>query len=310
VTDVSACPPQLDLRFAYRAGRTYLERRLFSWPFALTRTFHLDAKPAHMLSAILQTSSGAVHGDDRLVQRIHVGLGAAAHVTTQGATAVHRAHEGAEASERVSLVVEAGGCLEYLPEPKIFFPGAALSQSVELTCDPGGCAVLSDAFLAHDPDGRGRGFRHFAAETIIRRPPARRVPEVDQTPVIPACAGIATANSIGAQRTLAEPLLVDRFDIDGLPPRRQARAAFAAFGTLYAVLPRDGAALERLSAEMTEAMAKIPGLYAAASLLPSNIGVSLRLAADGGTNLRKGLEAGWRAARRAMTGDYPAARRK
>jgi urease accessory protein len=280
VTD--ACPepaPQLDLRFALRAGRTVLEKRLFRWPFALTRTFHLDRAPAHMLTAILQTSSGAVHADDRLTQNIHVGAGAAAHVTTQGASPVHRAARDDEAVERIRLNVEAGGYLEYLPEPKILFPGAALSQTIALTCDPDGCALASDAFLTHDPEGRGRDFRHLAAETILR--------------------GAAP-----------EPWLIDRLDIEGLPRRDGRRAAFRAFGTLYAMLPRNAEALEGLSREMNEALAKTPGLYAAASPLPSGIGVSLRLAAEGGAPLRQGLETGWRIARRAIAGEFPAARRK
>jgi urease accessory protein len=271
--------PQLDLRFAFRGGRTVLEKRLFSWPFALTRTFHLDRAPAHMLTLILQTSSGALHAGDRLIQNIHAGAGAAAHVTTQGASPVHRAREGDEAVERIHLGVDAGGYLEYLPEPRILFPGSALSQTVALTCDPDGCALMSDAFLTHDPQGRGCNFRHLAAETILRR------------------AG-------------PEPVLVDRLDIDGLPQRHGRRAAFKAFGTLYAILPRDREVLERLSLEMTAAAAKTPGLYAAASLLPSEIGVSLRLAADGGSTLREGLETGWRIARRAISGEFPPSRRK
>jgi urease accessory protein len=280
VTDAFPEPaPQLDLRFAFRAGRTVLEKRLFAWPFALTRTFHLDRAPAHMLTLILQTSSGALHAGDRLAQNIHVGAGAAAHVTTQGASPVHRADADGEAIERIRLSVEAGGYLEYLPEPRILFPGAALSQTIALTCDLEGCALLSDAFLTHDPEGRGRDFRHLAAETILR----------------------------GAG---PEPLLIDRLDIDGLPRRRGGRPAFRAFGTLYAMLPRNVAALERLSLEMTAAAAQTAGLYAAASLLPSETGVSLRLAADGGSTLRQGLEIGWRIARRAISGQFPPSRRK
>ena len=69
-----ASAPQLDLAFARRGDRTVLDRRLFRWPFVLTRTFALDRAPAHMLTVIVQTSSGAVHGGDRLRQR-HRGRG-------------------------------------------------------------------------------------------------------------------------------------------------------------------------------------------------------------------------------------------
>ena len=270
---------QLDLRFAFRGGRTILDKRVFAWPFAVTRTFHLDRAPAHMLTVILQTSSGALHANDRLCQNIHVGAGAAAHVTTQGASPVHRAGEQGEAVERIRLSVEAGGYLEYLPEPRILFPDAALSQTLALTCDPDGCALLSDAFLTHDPEGRGRNFRHLAIETILR----------------------------GAG---PEPLLIDRLDIDDLPQRQGRRGALRAFGTLHAILPRDTEALDGLAHEMTAAAAKTPGLYGAASPLPSGIGVSLRLAAKDGASLRQGLETGWRLARRAISGEFPPSRRK
>jgi hypothetical protein len=139
--------------------------------------------------------------------------------------------------------------------------------------------LASDAFLTHDPEARDRNFRHLAAETILR----------------------------GAG---PEPWLIDRLDITGLPLRQGRRAAFRAFGTLYAILPRDAEALESLGREMNEALAKTPRLYAAASLLPSGRGVSLRLAADGGSPLRQGLETGWRIARRAISGEFPPTRGK
>ena len=49
---------QLDLSFARRGDRTVLDRRRFRWPFVLTRTFALDSCPRHMLTVIVQTSSG------------------------------------------------------------------------------------------------------------------------------------------------------------------------------------------------------------------------------------------------------------
>ena len=127
---------QLDLVFARRGERTVLGRRLFRWPFVLTRTFALDRVPAHMLTVTLQTSSGAMHGGDRLHQQFHVQGGAAAHVTTQGASSIHRADPGLTTEERVTITVEEGGYMEYLPEPRILFPGAALDQTIEMTAPP------------------------------------------------------------------------------------------------------------------------------------------------------------------------------
>src|SRR5205807_2117466 len=70
-------PPRLDLSFVRRGGRTVIDRRLFAWPFVLTRSFHTDGARPDLLSVILQTGSGAVHGEDRLTQRFTLREGAA-----------------------------------------------------------------------------------------------------------------------------------------------------------------------------------------------------------------------------------------
>ena len=45
---------------------------------------------------------------------------------------------------------------------------AALEQSLEIECAPGGVALVSDAFTVHDPTGCGRGFRRLRSSTILR----------------------------------------------------------------------------------------------------------------------------------------------
>jgi urease accessory protein len=278
-TEIADPAPQLDLRFVRRGDRSVIDRRLFSWPFTLTRSFHLDRAPAHMLTLITQTTSGALQADDHLVQRLHIGDGAAAHVTTQGATAVHRAKDGTAARERVILTVDRGGYLEFLPEPKILFPDSALHQSIEINCDPEGAVAFSDAFLMHDPDRSGRSFRHFTSATT-------------------------------AHGTAGETLLLDRLELDEWPVRHGRRGEFQAFGTFYALLPKSLKFLESLCMAATAALADVAGLYAAASVLPGGIGISLRLAARDGAVLRRGLELGWIESRKAMTGEAPPSRRK
>jgi urease accessory protein len=194
---------QLDLSFARRGDRTVLDRRRFRWPFVLTRTFALDSCPRHMLTVIVQTSSGALHGEDRLSQWFEVGENAAAHITTQGASAVHRASGGLESRDSARLSVAQGGFLEYLPEPRILFPGAALEQTLEIECAPGGTALVCDAFTIHHIGCRGCGFRRFRSATILR------------------CGG--------------DPVLVDRMDIDGLIAGKSA--AFRAFASLVVAAP-------------------------------------------------------------------------
>lgn len=159
---------RLDLGFVLRGGRTVLDRRVFSWPYVLTRTFLIDQLPAHMLTVIVQSSGGAINEDDQLEQRIRLASGAAVHLTTQGATVVHRARPGTAARERVSLDVAAGGLLEYMPEPRILFPDATFDQQIDVDCDPDATVIIADGFALHDPEGADRRFSRVTSRTHIR----------------------------------------------------------------------------------------------------------------------------------------------
>jgi len=269
---------QLDLVFARRGERTVLSRRLFRWPFVLTRTFALDRVPAHMQTVILQTSSGATHGGDRLHQRFYVQGNAAAHVTTQGASSIHRANPGLTTEERVTITVEESGYMEYLPEPRILFPDAALDQTIEIDCAVGGVALVSDAFTIHDPEVRGRCFRRLTSTTILR---------------------------CGED----DPVMVDRMDISGLGRGRTAR--YAAFGSVLLAPPGRTDGVEALAEELTASLAKIPGLYGAASTLPGgNVGIGVRFAAHDLRAVTAGIQVVWIATRSLLFSAPPLSRRK
>lgn len=250
-----AAQRQLDLSFARQGDRTVFDRRIFSWPFVLTRTFRLDATLPHLQTVILQTSSGAIHGDDRLRQRLHLGTGAAVHLTTQGATSVHRANPGLTTHESIHISLDDGAWLEYLPQPRILFPDAALRQSIDIDCAPGATVILADAFTLHDPSQQGRLFRRFESTTIVRQG--------------------------------GEPVLIDRFDIRGDPIHF---ARHRAFGTLLLLAPRPAEQLEAWSLELSADLAGSDGLYAAASVLPSGLGIGLRFAARELRHLRAGVD--------------------
>ncbi|NPU15121.1 urease accessory protein UreD [Bradyrhizobium sp. 83002] len=249
--------PRLDLSFVRRGGRTVIDRRLFAWPFVLTRSFHTDVHRPDVLSVILQTGSGAVHGEDRLTQRFTLQAGTSVCVTTQGATSVHRAEPGARAAEQALLRVANGASLDYRPEPRILFPDAALCQVLELECATDASALVTDAFTMHDPDGQGRLFRELDSTLIVRRQGQ-------------------------------EPLLIDRMHL-----RDPTSAPFngrRAFGSAVLMLPQmdDRAAIR---VRLADALAGIDQLYAAASLLPDSAGVGVRLAAREVRQLRAGFDA-------------------
>ena len=264
---------QLDLGFARRGGRTVLERRLFSWPFVVTRTFHLDSVPAEMLTVILQTSSSAIHGGDHLVQSVTLAPNTAVHLTSQGATAVHRAHPGKVSMDRVTLNVGAGAFLEYLPEPRILFPGAAMNQTIDIDCAPDATAIIGDGFGIHDPNGAGAGFRSLQN-----------------------CLTLCFAGG--------DPVLIDRSEISELPRGSKA------FGSLVLVTRQDAGILGPLAASITQVLRSIDGLYGAASLLPGEAGIGVRLAGQTLQNLRLGFGLVWISFRRHLHDAAPVSRRK
>jgi urease accessory protein len=247
----------LDLGFVRRGGRTVIDRRLFAWPFVLTRSFHIDKDRPDRLSVIVQTGSGAVHGEDSLVQRLALGSGTAVCLTGQGATSVHRAAPGARAREAVNLRVDSGASLEYLPEPRILFPDAALDQSVEIDCATDASALIVDAFTMHDPAGEGRCFRELQSTFCLRR-------------------------------SNREPVLIDRTRL--YRPDRAVFRGHRAFGAAYIAVPPSHD-LTQLQRTLSDAVASVSGLYAAASLLPEGAGIGLRLAALDLRAMRAGFAA-------------------
>lgn len=270
--------PQLDLAFQRHAqAGTQLTRRIVRYPYVVTNVFRMDPVPADMASVILQSASGAILAEDRLSVRIAAEPGAAVHVTTPAATAVHRMPSGAMATERVDLAVGAGALLEFLPEPRILFPDAALVQDLRLVVDVAGTAVVADGFLTHDPQGRKAPFRRLCSSIEIARP----------------------------DRTV---LAVDRFDIDG---RRQllGAARFGCHGIVIVVGPFTRGQLAAIGAAAAATLGALGGLYAATSVLPSECGISLRLACSSGAVLRAATNAAWAAIRCSLTGSPPARRR-
>ena len=266
---------QLELAFVRHGERTILGRRLFRWPYVLTRTFTLDQVPAHLLTVILQTSSSAMHGGDWLHQRFHIGSGAAAHCTTQGASPIHRAAPDLTTHEAVCIEVEPEGYFEYLPEARILFPDAALDQTIDIDCAPGGVALVADTFTVHDPTAQDRSFRHLSSTLTLR------------------CNGVA--------------VLVDRMDIRSLG--RGRTAGNKAFGTMLLARPGQDDVSARMADELSGLLADIPDLYAAASVLPTVAGLGVRLAGRELRHVRSGIRAVWTYVRRELHGAAPAVRR-
>ena len=172
-----------------------------TYPFTVSRLFHLDANPPGMASVILQTVSGTLNAGDHLLGRMLAGAGASAHVRTQGATVVYRAPVGRAASEQIELVVEDDAILEYLPQPRVLFPDLRFAQHTNVVLGERSTAVLCEGFVTHDPMQTGRGFQRYETETTIKGPDGRL-------------------------------LAADKTSLDRLPVASGRRASYRAFGVL------------------------------------------------------------------------------
>ena len=274
-------PPQIALRLERDAsGRTFLGRKFATYPFFCAAPFHLDRSPPGMLTVFVQSCSGGLYEGDRLAWTIDAQPGAQAHVATQGATVAHAMPHGGEARHEVGIEAAAGSLVEYLPDPLILLPSARVRSRLEVIAEPGATVIVGDAFLTHDPAGRGRPFDRLAGETLLRRPGAG-------------------------------PFALDRFDVTGAfvveAWRRLVPHPCEAQGSLWVCAPGSS---EALAATLDRALAQVSGLHAGASTLPEGSGAVARLLARDALSLANGFRAAWRAVREALIGRLPASRRQ
>ena len=267
--------PRLDLDFAVApSGRTCLTRQFVRYPWHLTRPFYLDREPSGLATLFVQSVSGGLYDGEEVRGHIRVASGAAAHVTTQAATIVHR---GSGIRQRTTLEIAEDGFLAYTPDATILFDGAGFEQRTLVRCRPGAHVVLSDSVMAHDPHRRGGGLRYWRSEIEIR-------------------------DAAGRAR-------VDRQHLRGgdLVAALGPRAGFRAMLSVFLLGPRYG---ERLVARLRDALSRQAGVYAGAARLPDAGGIIVRALAESGSALSALHETCFAAGFAARFGSPPAPRRK
>jgi urease accessory protein len=267
---------EASLHFARGGGRTMLARQRLPYPFHATRTFYLDRERPDVATLYLQSASGGLYRGDRVALSIVADARAAAHVTTQASTIVHRTHQhGVEQHTHIDVGEQA--FVAMTPDPLVLFPDAEISCSTDITLAADGCAIVSDGLAHHDPEGLGRPFACYRNTVVVR-------------------------DSGGAV------LLADRGSLTGeamLSPASPL-GPHRAVGTVLVL----GRGAERCDADSVERRLAALGCVAGLSKLPNDAGVGGRiLAADGGA-LARGLQAAFTAAFEALIGVPPARRRK
>ena len=120
---------KLNLVYADRQGKTQLIYNHQQAPLKVQRPFYPEGeKVCH--SVILHTAGGMV-GGDRLSSNIHLQPQAQALITTAAASKIYRSN-GLQARQTIQMQVDAGACLEWLPQETILFNSAIYRQDLRV----------------------------------------------------------------------------------------------------------------------------------------------------------------------------------
>ena len=133
----------LSLRAEARAdGQTVLAQQSFKAPFHLSKPYW----DGHALVVQVVNPTAGILAGDRLASEVAVGAGAAVLLTSPSATRIFQMHEG-EAESRQRFTVEAGGWLEFMPEPLVPHRGSRFRQRTEIDLAMGGEFFAADLLM-------------------------------------------------------------------------------------------------------------------------------------------------------------------
>ena len=182
--------------FAVRTGETRLADLYQRDP---CRVLFPDSERGEPPQAVLVTTSGGVAGGDRLRMEVAVGSGAQAVVATQAAEKIYRAAPGSDPCRiDVSITVEAGAVLDWLPQETIAFQGARLVRRTVAEVAPGAALLGCEMVVL----GRGASGERFASGLLLDSWSVRRGGRLAWTDTLrvegetPAGAGFGTANAL------------------------------------------------------------------------------------------------------------------
>jgi urease accessory protein len=276
---------RLELAFAVDGdGETNLVRDLARAPFHVSGTLGHDPLP-EAETVYVQSPTGGVAQGDRHAVDVEVRSDAVAHVSTQSSQKVLSMACNYAAAD-VSLSVESGSHLDYVPEPTILHEDSRFFQSVDLHLAPDASAVVGDVVV---PGRLARGER-FDFERYLSRLRVRRDGELlvdDATHLRPDDADPSAAGVMGE---------------------------FAVLGTLYVLTPAGaggpetaelGDRLHGVATDEVDAEARTDGdetVVTGAPCLPNDAGVTVRALGHRAETVRAPLRAAWDEARTELLG--------
>jgi urease accessory protein len=204
---------RLELGFTPQGGRTVLSHKQHDGPLVVQKALYPEGDA--VCHAIVVHPPGGIAGGDELELASSVAPGAAALLTTPGATKWYRS-AGPQASQRIAFDVQ--GALEWLPQETIVFDGALALSTVEADLARQ-ASLVGWEIVCLGRAGSGERFRRGSYRFSAR------------------------------VRRAGHPLWLERGRIDGGSAILQSPAGLAGhavFGTLYCAFP--DLKLEHLSA--------------------------------------------------------------
>jgi urease accessory protein len=161
----------------------------------------------------LVSAAAAPLGGDRLDLRIKVSAGATLRLRTVAASVALPGVDGDESLLTVTATVEAGGRLEYLPEPVVIADGARHAADIRVSVAEGGFLLLRDELILGRHGERGGVYRGSIRADYAGRPLLRQALDVSGSDTVAGGAAI-----LSGHRAVGTLLRVDpAADADAAP---------------------------------------------------------------------------------------------
>ena len=166
MTDSQNWHGRLDLHYslgdAAHPQRTRLLRSRSTAPFKVQRSFYPEA--SGICHTVALHTAGGIVGGDRLSQHLHLEPDTQVMLSTPAAAKVYgsrdrsrRSPDGIEARQEVSIRMESGAYLEWLPQETIVFDGAVFRQDLRVDLAAGATWCGWD-IVRFGRTARGEGF--------------------------------------------------------------------------------------------------------------------------------------------------------
>ncbi len=128
-------------------GRTVVSRLRTHAPLLVQRALYPERDLPDFAYVYLMSSSGGILQGDRMEIDVVAGAGAAARITTQAATKIHRMDSGF-ATQSISVTAVAGSYIEILPHQLIPFKSSRFFQEIRIHAAHDATVLLSEIVCA------------------------------------------------------------------------------------------------------------------------------------------------------------------